>query len=345
LKAVYIESHGGPEVLTYGDRPDPVIQPHEVLVRVRATSLNRLDVYTRAGVRGTRREFPPPLVLGGDAAGDIVEVGSGTRSLKVGDRVVVNPKITCGRCSSCLAVQDDLCVKFGMLGSAVDGSHAELVKVPESNALPIPDGVSFEEAAAVPTTYLPVWNILIRRAQLKPSETALVLSASAGVGTAAVQVAKAVVGARVIATTSTAEKADKALALGADQVIDYTQEDIAARIKELTDDQGVDVVVDHVGAEFFQAAYSSLKPGGKYGICGVTTGYRAELQMGLLFTRNLTVFGVFMGSKQDMGQIVEMLGQGKIKPAIHQVFPMEQAAEAHRMMEERSFFGKLVLTP
>ena len=345
MKAVYIESHGGPEVLTYGERPDPVTEPHEVLVRVRAASLNRLDVYTRAGVRGTRREFPPPLILGGDAAGDIVEVGSGTRSLKVGDRVVVNPKITCGRCSSCLAGQDDLCEKFGMLGSAVDGSHAELVKVPETNALPIADGVSYEEAAAAPTTYLPVWNILIRRAQLKPSETALVLSASAGVGTAAIQMAKAVVGARVIATTSTAEKAAKALALGADHVIVYTQEDIGARVKELTDGQGVDVVVDHVGAEFFQAAYSSLKPGGKYGICGVTTGYKAELQMGLLFTRNLTVFGVFMGSKQDMGQIVEMLDQGVIRPAIHQVFPLEQAAQAHRMMEERSFFGKLVLTP
>lgn len=345
MKAVYIESHGGIEALTYGERPDPVIKPNEVLVRVHATSLNRLDVYTRAGVRGTRREFPAPLVLGGDAAGDIVEVGSNTRNLKVGDRVVVNPKITCSQCPFCLGGQDDLCVKSGMLGSTVDGSHAEFVKVPEANAIKIADSVPYQDAAAVPTTYLPVWNILIRRAQLKPSETVLVLSASAGVGTAAIQVAKAMAGARVIATTSTTEKASKAIQLGADEVIIYTHEDIAARVNELTDGQGVDVVVDHVGTEFFQAAYRSLKPGGKYGICGVSTGYQTELQMGLLFTRNLTVFGVFMGSKQDMGNIVEILNQGKIMPAIHQIFPLERADDAHRMMEERSFFGKLVLTP
>ena len=345
MKAVYIEAHGGPEVLTLGERPEPVLEPHEVSVRVRACALNRLDTYTRAGVRGMRREFPPPLILGGDPSGDVAEVGTRVQGLKTGDRVVVNPRISCGQCASCLAGTDDLCPSSRMLGSHVDGSYAEYLKVPAVNVHPIADQVSYEQAAAVPTTYLPMWNMLVRRAQLKPWETVLVLSASAGVGTAAIQVAKDVIGARVIATTSSQEKADRARALGADEVIDYTSQDIAQVAKELTGGQGVDVVVDHVGADFFQAAYSSLKAGGRYGNCGVTTGYRAELHMGMLFSRQLTVFGVYMGTKEDMREIVEVLNKGKIRPAIHQVFPLEQAGDAHQAMEERGFFGKLVLRP
>ena len=345
MKAVYIEAHGGPEVLTYGECPDPVIEPHEVKLRVRGSALNRLDVFTRAGARGMRREFPPPLVLGGDCAGDIVEIGGRVRDLKVGDRVVVNPRFSCGRCSLCLAGDDEYCSSSRMLGSAIDGSYAELVKIPAANVNLIDHHISYEEAAAVPTTFLPMWNMLVRRARLKPWETVLVLSASGGVGAAAIQVAKNVVGARVIVTTSTLEKASKARGQGADEVINYTEEDIAQRVREMTGGEGVDVVVDHVGAEFFQAAYSCLKPGGRYGNCGVTTGYKAELQLGILFTRQLTVLGVFMGSRKDMREVVEMLNLGKIRPAIHQVFPLEGAADAHRVMEERSFFGKLVLKP
>ena len=230
-----------------------------------------------------------------------------------------------------------------MLGSAVDGSYAEYLVVPSDNVHLIADQVSYEDAAAVPTTFLPMWNMLVRRGQLKPWETALVLSASAGVGTAAIQVAKKVIGAKVIATTSTADKAARALALGADEVINYTDEDVAQRVKELTGGRGVDFVVDHVGTDSFPAGYNSLRPGGRYGNCGVTSGYKAELQMGQLFTRHLTVFGVFMGTKEDMRQIVEMLNRGTITPTIHKEFPLEKAADAHAMMEGRDFFGKLVL--
>ena len=343
MKAVYIEAHGGPEVLTYGDRPEPSVEPHQVKVRVRASALNRLDLYTRAGARGMKREFPPPLILGGDSAGDIVEVGSQVLGVKSGDRVVVNPKVTCSQCAQCLAGEDDLCRSYRMLGSAVDGSYAEYLVVPSDNVHVIADQVSYEDAAAVPTTFLPMWNMLVRRGQLKPWETALVLSASAGVGTAAIQVAKKVIGAKVIATTSTADKAARALAVGADEVINYTDEDVAQRVKELTGGRGVDFVVDHVGTDSFPAGYNSLRPGGRYGNCGVTSGYKAELQMGQLFTRHLTVFGVFMGTKEDMRQIVEMLNRGKITPTIHEEFPLEKAADAHAMMEGRDFFGKLVL--
>ena len=210
--------------------------------------------------------------------------------------------------------------------------------------MPIPDVLSYEQAASLPTVFLPSWTILVRRAALQPWETALILSASSGVGTAAIQVAKNVIGARVITTTSTPEKVEKARELGADEVINYSDEDIADRVKELTDGRGVDVVLDHVGADFWPAAIASLAMGGRYGICGVTTGYRAELQMGMIFTRHQTVFGAAMGRKEDMLQIVEMAGRGVIRGVIHQTFPLQDAVKAHEVMESLSFFGKLVLT-
>ena len=345
MKAVYMTEHGDADVLQYGDMPEPEIGPNDVKVRVRAASLNRLDVYTRAGVRGTRRRnFDSPHVLGGDAAGEIVEVGSEVRGREIGQRVVVNPRMTCNQCRWCSSGQDEFCGNSGMLGSSRSGSYAEYVGVPATSAPPIPDTLSFEEAATLPTVYLPSWTILVRKGGLQSWETALVLSASAGVGTAGIQVAKNVIGATVITTTSTEEKAAQASELGADHVINYSSEDIAERVREITGGRGVDVVLDHVGAEFWPAATRSLAMGGRYGICGVTTGYRAELQMGAMFIRYQTVFGVFMGRKEDMRQIVEMAGRGVIRGIIHQTFPLEDAAKAHEVMESRNFFGKLVLT-
>jgi NADPH:quinone reductase-like Zn-dependent oxidoreductase len=345
MKAVYIEAHGGPEVLTYGERPEPAVGAQEVKIQVRAVALNRLDLYTREGGRGLRRDFPPPLILGGDCAGDVVAAGDLVAGLRVGDRVVVNPRISCHQCPACASGRDDLCPKSRFMGSAVDGSYAEYVSVPAVNAHRIDDSVTYEAAAAVPTTFLPVWNLLVRRAQLKPWETVLVLSASAGVGTAAIQVAKKVIGARVIATTSTPEKAEQARKLGADAVINYKEEDITERVKALTGGTGADVLLDHVGADFFTAAFNSLRPGGRYTICGATTGLRAELHLGLLFTRQIEIYGAFMGNKGDMAEIVAMLNRGVIRPAIHQVFPLAEAAQAHRTMTEANFFGKLLLRP
>ncbi len=345
MKAVYMTEHGDADVLQYGDMPEPEIGPNEVKVRVHAASLNRLDVYTRAGVRGTRiRNFDSPHILGGDAAGEIAEVGSEVRGREVGQRVLVNPRMTCNQCRWCASGEDEFCENSGMLGSSRRGSYAEYVAIPATSAVPIPDGLSFEEAATLPTVYLPCWSILVRRGALKSWETALILSASAGVGTAGIQVAKNVIGATVVTTTSTEEKAAQASELGADHVINYSNEDIAERVREITEGRGVDVVLDHVGAEFWPAATRSLAMGGRYGICGVTTGYRAELQMGAMFTRYQTVFGVFMGRKEDMRQIVQMAGRGTIRGIIHQTFPLEEAARAHEAMEGLNFFGKLVLT-
>ena len=344
MKAVYIKEHGGPEVLTYGDMPEPVVGPNDVKVRVRACAVNRVDVYTRMGARGTRLSLGEPHILGGDVAGDVAEVGAEVTQVRLGDRVVVNPKLNCGQCQYCVAGEEELCTAPEMLGSTVAGSYAEYVKAPAVNTVRLPDTVSYVEGASLPTVFLPSWNILIRRAALKPWETALILSASSGVGTAAIQVAKNVVGARVIATTSTDEKARKARELGADEVINYTREDVELRVKELTDNRGANVVLDHVGADFWPAASRALAPGGRYGICGVTTGYKVDLQLGLLFLRNQTVFGVFMGRKEDLRQIVELVARGTIRGVIHDTYPLADAARAHEVMESRGFFGKLVLT-
>ena len=344
MQAVYIEAHGGPDVLTYGERPEPQVQAGEVKIRVKATALNRLDLYTRDGGRGLEREFPPPLILGGDCAGEITETGDGVAGLKPGDRVVVNPRLSCMQCAPCLAGQDDLCRRSRFLGSAIDGSYAEFVSVPAGNVHPITDNVSFVQAAAAPTTYLPVWNMLVRRLQLKPWQTVLVLSASAGVGTAAIQMAKDVIGAKVIATTSSPEKAAKATELGADVVINYKEEDIRERVREITGGAGVDCVVDHVGADFFAPAFASLRSGGRYGICGATTGLRTELHLGLLFSQQKEIYGVYMGTKEDMREVVEMLNRGAVRPVVDRTFPLAEAAAAHEAMEATSFFGKLVLT-
>ena len=345
MQAVYIEAHGGPEVLTFGERPDPEMGSNQVKVRVRAAALNRLDLYTREGGRGLRREFPPPLILGGDCAGEVAEVGPEVSGFSPGDRVVINPRLTCRQCPACLAGRDDLCARQRFMGSAIDGSYAEMVSVPAANVHPIVDVVTYEEAAAAPTTFLPVWNMLMRRLQLKSWETVLVLSASAGVGTAAIQVAKNVIGARVIATTSTPEKAAKALQLGADEVINYNEEDVAEQARALTGGVGVDAVVDHVGADFFGPAFSALRPGGRFGTCGATTGLRSELHLGLLFSQQKEIHGVFMGNTEDMRQIAAVLNRGVIKPVVDRTFPLRDAAVAHRTMEETNFFGKLVLTP
>jgi len=344
MKAVYFTQHGGSEVLTYGDLPEPDIGPNEVKVRVKACALNRLDVYTRAGVRGTRIRFNGPHILGGDSSGQICEIGPGVTHMNVGDRVLVNPRVTCGQCRFCLSGEDELCATSSMVGSRTNGAYAEYISVPAVNTLPLPDSISYEEAATLPTVFMPCWSILVRRGALKSWETALILSASSGVGTAGIQVAKNVIGAKVITTTSSEEKAAKAKALGADEVINYNNEDIVERVKELTEGRGVDVVLDHVGAEFWPAVTASLARGGRHGICGVTTGYKAELQMGALFSSYHTVFGVFMGRKEDLRQILDRAASGVIKGIIHQTFPLEEAARAHNVMESLNFFGKLVLT-
>jgi alcohol dehydrogenase len=332
LKAVTIRQHGDPSVMEVSEVDEPMATHGQVVVRVRAASINRLDLYTRAGIRGTKQpEDQFPRILGGDCAGEIAEVGEGVTDLFVGQRVVVNPLLTTNPFPK-------------MIGTHVQGSYAELVAVPAANAVPIPDSLSYVQAASLPTVFLPTWSIIMREGQLQSHETAMVLSASSGVGTAAIQIIKGVVGANCIAVTSTPEKIQKAMDLGADHSINYKTEDLAERVKEITGGRGVDLIVDSTGALFFEAAYASLARGGRFGTCGVTSGYQAQIHLGQLFSKELRLFGVFMGSTNELVQIVDAAGKGQLQGAIHRTLPLEEIAQAHEEMERSDHFGKFVVT-
>jgi alcohol dehydrogenase len=332
LKAVTIRQHGDPSVMEVSEVDEPMATHGQVVVSVRAASINRLDLYTRAGIRGTKQpEDQFPRILGGDCAGEIAEVGEGVTDLFVGQRVVVNPLLTTNPFPK-------------MIGTHVQGSYAELVAVPAANAVPIADSLSYVQAASLPTVFLPTWSIIMREGLLQSHETAMVLSASSGVGTAAIQIIKGVVGADCIAVTSSPEKIQKAMDLGADHSINYKTEDLAERVKEITGGRGVDLIVDSTGALFFEAAYASLARGGRFGTCGVTSGYQAQIHLGQLFSKELRLFGVFMGSTNELVQIVDAAGKGQLQGAIHRTLPLEEAAQAHEEMERSEHFGKFVVT-
>jgi NADPH:quinone reductase-like Zn-dependent oxidoreductase len=332
MQAAFIRAHGDASAIEIGEMPEPEASAGEVIVRVRAASINRLDLYTRAGTRGTKqRDDKFPRILGGDSAGEIASVGDGVTNLQVGARVVINPLLTTDPTPQ-------------MIGTHRQGSYAEYVAVPAGNVVPIADSLSFVQAASLPTVFLPTWSIIVREGKLQPHETALVLSASSGVGTAAIQIIKGVVGATCIAVTSTGEKIQKSAELGADYGINYKTEDLAQRVKDLTGGKGVDLVVDSTGALFFEAAYASLARGGRFGTCGVTSGYQSQIHLGQLFSKELKLFGVFMGSTAELRQIVQAAGRGQLKGAIHRTLPLAGVAEAHDEMERSEHFGKFVVT-
>ncbi len=342
MKATYLKEFGGPEVLTYGDLPEPSIGPDDVLIRVHATALNHLDLFRRAGQRGTGTELPEPVILGCDIAGEVAEVGGEITDLKNGDRVMVNPGITCGRCEHCVSGRDNMCRRYTMIGAMVNGGYAQYVKAPRVNVHVLTAALSWEEAAAIPLTFLTAWHMLTGLAKLRPGETVLIQAVGSGVGSAALQIAK-LIGAKTIVTASSDEKLLKGKALGADETINYSEVDFAERIKELTEGQGVAVVLDHIGEATFEKNIASLARGGRYVNCGVTSGHKGQLHIGQLFTKQIQLFGSYMGTKQEMLEVMRLVNQGKLHGVVDKLFPLESAADAHRAMEDRNVFGKLVL--
>ena len=340
MKAIVYAEHGGPEVLRYTDVPEPVIGVGEVLVRVRACALNHLDLWLRRGIPSLK--IPLPHIPGSDIAGEMARVGDGVTNVKVGDRVMLQPGISCGACQKCLAGDDNLCKSYRIFGEMVDGGCAEYVKAPSVNCVPIPEGVSFEAAAAFPLVSLTAWHMLIARAKLQPAETVLVLAAGSGVGSAAIQIAKAS-GAWVIATAGSDAKLARARELGADEVINHSTEKIATEVKRLTGRRGVDVVFEHVGEATWNESIRSLVPGGRLVTCGATTGYNGAIDIRYLFTRQISLLGSFMGSKADLLAAVEFLKRGLLKPVIDVALPLEKCTEAHRRLEQSEQFGKIVL--
>src|SRR5271163_2014392 len=285
MKAIVFEKHGAPEVLHYTDAPTPTIRPSEVLVRVKACALNHLDLWVRRGLPGV--PIPLPHIPGSDVAGEVAEIGAGVTTVRPGQKVVLAPGVTCGKCPACIAGQDNRCRSFTNLGYLIDGGCAEFVKVPEVNCVAYPENLTFEEAASIPLVFQTAWHMLLSRAELQPGEDVLILGAGSGVGSAAIQIAK-FFGARVIATASSQAKLDKATELGADHVINHKTQKIKDEVRRITAKRGVDVVFEHVGTATWDDSIASLTPGGRLVTCGATTGYDAKLDLRLLFAKQLS---------------------------------------------------------
>jgi NADPH:quinone reductase-like Zn-dependent oxidoreductase len=316
VKAVRIHEDGGPEVLRYEDAPDPEPGPDDVLIRLRAASLNRLDLWVRRGLPSV----PKPRILGADGAGEDDS----------GQRVVINPGLEHGD-------------RITVIGEHTDGTHAELIAVPASNVYPIPDGVSFEEAAAFPLVFETAYRMLVTRAGLQAGEWVLVWGAGSGIGSATLVIARAL-GAHVIATSSSDAKLELARGLGADAVVNHASGDVVQAAKEATGGPGVDVVVEHVGEATWQKSLQAVRPHGRIAVCGATTGPNPKAALHRIWWKQLTILGSTMGTKADFEGAYDLVASGRAKPVIDGVYPLAEARAAHERMESGDHFGKIVLT-
>lgn len=342
MKAVIFNQHGGPEVLLYTDAPDPTIKANEVLVEVKACALNHLDVWARGGLPGI--EIPLPHILGNDIAGLVCEVGELVSWVRSGDEVMLQPGVSCGHCVECLSGRDNLCRDYEIIGYHRHGGYAELVAAPGVNVIPKPKNLSWAEAAALPLVTVTAWHMLVTRANVQPGEDVLVHAAGSGVGSIGIQVAK-LRGARVIATASSDDKLAKAKVLGADEVVNYSNDDWPKEVKRLTNRRGVDVVFEHTGAATWPGSIASLKPNGRLVTCGATSGFAAQTDLRQVFYRHLTILGSFMGSKSELLEAMKFVENRKIRAVIDQELPLAEARRAHELMENRAQFGKIVLKP
>jgi NADPH:quinone reductase-like Zn-dependent oxidoreductase len=342
MKAIRIHAHGGLEQLRLDEIVPPQPGPRQLLVEVKAAALNQLDIWVRKGIPGV----PLPIIMGADGAGVVREVGSAVTQFKPRDRVLGQPGAGCGLCQECKDGREQYCPKYGMAGEHFDGYQAQLIALDESMALPMPPGISFEEGAAIPLVFLTAWEMLVNKARVKAGDTVLVMAASSGVGSAAVQIAK-MHGARVIATAGTT-KLEKAKSLGADTVLDHYKQDVAKEIKALTGGRGADIVVDHVGVATWAGSMRSLAKGGRLVLCGSTTGFEVKMDLRFLFIRQQSILGSTMGTRGDMLRIMQFVGPqtatGKLRGVVDKVFPYTEVAAAHQHLESGQQFGKVVLS-
>ena len=354
MKAAFIESHGGPEALRFGERPEPRPEAGEVLVGLAAASLNHLDLWVRNGIPGVPVSFP--RILGADGAGTILELGEGAdealarqpagpggRPLAPGDRVVLNPGLSCGRCEFCRRGEDHLCIRFRLLGEHADGTWAERIAVPAVNVFPWPAALSAAEAAAFPLVTLTAWRMLRVRGRLARGETVLVHGIGGGVATAALGIAVAA-GARVMVTSSADAKLARARELGAEAGVNYVREDVRAAVRAWTAKRGVDVVVDSVGGEAWSVSLDAAARGGRIVTCGATAGEDPPARIRRIFWKHLDVLGSTMGSRRDFADVLAAVARGELRPAVDRVFPLAEAGAALRRLEARGQFGKIVLT-
>lgn len=311
-----------------------------MLVRVHAAALNRLDLWVAAGLPGAAPLFPH--VVGSDGAGVVEQVGAQVWQVRPGDRVMINPGLSCGRCAACLEGEESLCAEFRILGEHVGGTAAEYVVVPGKNLAPVPDAMSWAEAAAYSLATLTAWRMLVTRARLRAGETVLVWGVGGGVALAALQIA-VLLGARIIVTSGAQAKLETARRLGALETIHHRQADVVAEVRRLTEGRGADVVVDSVGESTWQSSLRALRRGGRLIVCGSTTGPMVSLDLRRLFWHQWSVLGSTMGSRREYAEIVRLAHQGKLRPVIDRVFPLARGAAAFERLQSGEQTGKLVI--
>jgi NADPH:quinone reductase-like Zn-dependent oxidoreductase len=339
LKAAIIREHGGLDAILLEELETLVAGANQALVQVKACALNHMDLWARKGIEGFH--FPLPLIPGCDISGVVVSAPQ----MVPGTEVVIQPGTSCGTCNHCLAKNDHLCPDYGILGETRDGGCAEYIVVPSDNLILKPPLLSFAEAAAYPLTFMTAWHMLVARCRIQRGDWVLVHAAGSGVGSAAVQIAR-LHGARVIATAGSPEKCQRAQELGAELAINYHEDPKWSRtVYAHTQKRGVDIVFEHVGAATFEGSIRSLCPGGQLVTCGATTGGRVTLNLQRLFIKNLSVLGSTMGTKAELVQITEHMAKGNLRPMVDRVLPLSEIHEAHRALEAREAFGKIVITP
>src|SRR5262245_61293854 len=342
MRAVLIRRHGGPEVLEVADLPNPKADVGRVVLRVEAAGINHLDTWVRRGMPGV--VLPLPMTPGSDAAGVVEEIGTGVEGLREGDRVFVSPGLSCLRCVECASGWEPLCKDYKILGEHQNGVQAETVALPATNVLPLPEGLSFEEGAAFPLVFLTAWHMLVTRAQVRMGDDVLVHAGGSGVGTAAIQIAR-LHGARVITTVGSNDKIDRVKELGADEAINYRASDFLEEVRRITRKRGVDIVIESVGQETWERSLRALARGGRVVTCGATSGYQASTDLRFVFSKGLSILGSTMGGRADLLKVARLMGEGRLKPVIDRVLPLEKVADGHRAIAERSLFGKIVLKP
>jgi NADPH:quinone reductase-like Zn-dependent oxidoreductase len=341
MKAVRIHEFGGPEVLRYEeDAPDPILRKDQVLVRVKACAMNHLDIWVRKGLPGVKL----PHILGSDVAGEIVDVGEYVTGFKAGQRVLLAPMHFCNHCAKCTAGLQNQCSQFTVRGNGIDGGDCELVAVPAVSVIPIPDSLDFNQAASVPLVFLTAWHMLVGRAGIRPGQTVLILGASSGVGIAAIQIAK-LFNARVITTAGDESKLERGRALGADFGINHYTQKISEEVKKITNKEGVDIVIEHVGAATWEESVKSLKPAGTLVTCGATTGVAAAIDLRFLYSKQFSILGSYMGTMGELYEVLRHVFAGRLKPVVDRTFPLKEARAAHEHMEKSQMFGKIVLNP
>ncbi|MFW9902721.1 MAG: zinc-binding dehydrogenase [Candidatus Thorarchaeota archaeon] len=346
MKAVLLHEFGEINTLHYEEFPIPEPDENEILIKVHAVALNHLDLFVRQGIPSLKLDMPH--ILGSDISGT-VEGGkaAGKAGLQEGQRIIVDPGLSCGVCEFCCSGEISLCHKYAIIGEHRRGGYAEYVTVPTENVVPIPESVtlSMVEAAATPLTFLTAWRMLMTRARLSLGEDVLIIGIGGGVALAALQIAK-LMGSRIFVTSSSNEKLEKAKELGADYIINYVENpDFQKDIWRYTNKRGVDVVVDSTGQATFERSLRSLRKGGRFVTCGATTGSLGKLNMSLLFWRQFDILGSTMGTRNELREVLKFVWNGRLKPVVHKTLPLSEVQTAHQILEEGTHFGKIVMVP